>query len=111
MKYRKVPAEKEIAEWLEQGQLGLAPLRLRSTKFQPFYDGKEWDFEVKAEWGDQNASFAVEYKALSTPKAFEQALWKCRSFATTSGVLPMLMLPFLRPAQLDELERAGDQRY
>ena len=107
MEYRKVPSEIEIAEWLNQGQLGLAPLRLMSTKFQPLYDGKEWDFEVEAEWGDQKASFAVEYKALSTPKAFEQALWKCRSFAATSGVLPMLMLPFLRPTQLDELEQSG----
>lgn len=105
MKYRKFPDENEVADWLKQGQIGLTPLRLRLTKTQPQYEDKKWDFEVEAEWGEQEAAFAVEYKSLSTPKVFEQALWQCRTLPVSLGVLPMLLMPFLRPSQLDELEK------
>ncbi|MFO0883368.1 MAG: hypothetical protein U0894_04150 [Pirellulales bacterium] len=107
MKNRKVPTETELANWLKRGQVELPPLRFRLLRLQPRYKDRIGDFEVEAKWGDQRTRFAVEYKSLSTPKAFEQALWQCRALAETSGLLSLLVLPYLRPSQLDELELAG----
>lgn len=107
MKNRKAPSELEIGEWLHEGRLQLPPLRFRLARIEPNYrSGATWDFEVEATWGSQSATFAVEYKSLFTPRAFEDALRRCNAAAGTlpKGRYPLLLMPYLRPSQLEELE-------
>jgi hypothetical protein len=105
MQNRKPPTEYEIKNWLADGHLALPPLSFRLRKVRPSYsDHRYWDYEVEAEWGPQTATFAVECKTLSTPKVFEEALRRCRDTDLPDGVLPLLLMPYLRPSQLAELE-------
>jgi hypothetical protein len=108
METRKSPTESEVRVWLEDGRLTLPPLRFELRKIQPKYSKtRSWDFEVEARWDDESAIFAVEYKSLFTPKAFEEALSQCRLVALPKKCCPLLMLPFLRLSQLEKLENAG----
>ncbi len=43
----------------------------------------------------------------STPKAFEEALRRCRDTDLPDGILPLVLLPCLRSDQLAELEESG----
>lgn len=108
MEIRKSPTESEVRAWLEDGRLTLPPLRFKLRKIQPKYsESRPWDFEIEARWNDQAAVFAVEYKSLFTPKAFDQALNQCRSATVPKNCYPLLMLPYLRSSQLEELESSG----
>jgi len=105
MTNRKPPSEDEVNRWLKDGRLSLPPLSFKLRKVQPKYgENRAWDFEVEARWNDQTAVFAVEYKSLFTPKAFEEALSQCRLATLPKNCFPLLMLPYLRPSQLEELE-------
>jgi DNA-binding transcriptional ArsR family regulator len=66
-----------------------------------------WDAVVVASWRSQQAKFVVECKALSTPKGFDDAVRKCQDSSPPSGVLPMLLMPYLRESQLQALETKG----
>ena len=106
METRKPPTERNVIEWLQKGRIELPPLRLQFTKAEPQYDGCRWDFELEVKWGKQKATFAVEYKAQSTPKAFAEALRRCQDARLPRGTLPLLLLPYLRSTQLEELEES-----
>ncbi len=108
MKLRKPPTESEVQEWLKARQLCLPPLRFRLRKVRPEYPGNQrWDFEIEATWADQTAAFAVEYRSLSTPKAFDEALRRCHAAVLPRGRYPLIVMPYLRESQLQELERQG----
>lgn len=109
MENRKLPAEDQVAEWLENGRLDVPPLRFRLSKRQPRYqrDAPPWDFEVVAAWGRQTARFAAEYKRLSTPKVLEQVLETCSAAPLPKDRFPLVIVPYLRPEQLERLEEAG----
>lgn len=111
MDLRKLPTQSEIREWLRQGSLKLPPARFVFRSMQPKSSTNPgWDFEVEAQWDDQTAVFAVTCKLLSTPMAFEQALNLCQAGVLRripGNRLPLIMLPYLRPEQLEKLEQAG----
>jgi hypothetical protein len=108
MEIRKSPTEDEVQTCLRQAKLTLPPLRFKLRKVQPKYpESRLWDFEIEARWNDQSAVFAIEYKSLFTPKAFDQALNQCQVAKLPKNIYPMLMLPYLRPSQLEELESKG----
>ena len=108
MKNRKNPDQVAVIKWLKEGILSLPPLRFALREEQPNYpNDRFWDFEIEAQWGDQSAVFAVQYKSLFTPKAFQQTLNQCRVARLPANRYPLVMLPYLRPEQLDELERNG----
>ena len=108
MNIRKTPNENEVHKWLEEGQLSLPPLSFTLRGVQPKYpDGCILDFEIEAQWGDHSAVFAVEYKSVFTPKAFQQTLNQCRVARLPTNRYPLVMLPYLRPEQLEELESNG----
>ena len=108
---RKTPTQHEVLEWLRQGSLTLPPVCFELRSVEPKYDtkGRIWDFEVEARWEDQTAIFAVEYKSLSTPKIFYQALNQCQASVSMlpKNRFPLILLPYLRPNQIEELEEAG----
>lgn len=109
MEFRKPPTELEVHAWLQTGRLSLSPLRFRLRKTKPRYPGgiRTWDFELEGNWHDQKATFAVEYKQLSTPKAFDEALQQCKAAVLPAGRYALILLPYLRESQLEELERQG----
>jgi hypothetical protein len=107
MENRKLPTEAEIAGWLRKSQLRLPPLRfkLKPADALPENGKRRWDYAIEASWKDQTAKFAVESKTLSTPKAFDEALQQCKSRPLPKGYYPLVLTPYLRQSQLEELER------
>lgn len=100
---RKIISEREIVKRLEAQGLLLPPLRFEVTKRLP--PDSKWDLLMKATWKNQRVRFAVECKALSTPKAFEDAIRQVQTAARPEGYLPLIIMPYLRESQLLELEQ------
>jgi hypothetical protein len=107
-KNRKTLTEKEMLYQLREGKIQLPPLSFR------FLDGRRdvgvngrFDAFIEALWRQNIARFAVECKALSTPKAFQDGVNLLKSFSLPNDYLPMLFMPFLSERQLQELEREG----
>ena len=69
--------------------------------------GASADAVVAISWGTREFRFAVQCKALSTPKAFAAALDEARRGALALGLAPLIFVPFLSPEQLAELEIQG----
>lgn len=90
------------------GMVLLPPLSFRLLEVQEIADGNpRLDAFVEATWGDATARFAVECRAISTPKAFQGGLALLKSLSLPEGYRPLLFLPFLSEPQLQELEREG----
>lgn len=107
-KIRKMPTKKEMIEQLRKGMILLCPLSFRLLEGEPEAGGnRRLDALVEATWRDNTARFAVECKALSTPRAFQDGLNLLKSLALPKDCWPMLFLPFLSEGQLKELEQAG----
>jgi len=107
-KNRKTPTEKEMLDQLREDRIQLPPLSFR------FLDGRQdvgvnggFDVFIEVFWKKSKAIFAVECKALSTPKAFQDGVNLLKSFSLPNDYLPMLFMPFLNERQLQELEREG----
>lgn len=108
MRNRKPPNQEEIQRWLKKGPLSLTPLRLRLVSASSQQAGnRKWDRRLEADWDGQSARFAVEYKTRSTPKAFDEALRQCTRQSPDTQELPLILMPYLRTTQLEELARAG----
>lgn len=61
------------------------------------------DFKVELRWGERTFTFAAEAKSRSTPATLEQAADQARRFAETTGLLPMVIVPYLSEPALDRL--------
>jgi hypothetical protein len=79
-KNRKAPTKKEMLDQLREGKIKLPPLSFR------FSDGRRdvgvngrCDAFIEALWRQNIAKFAVECKALSTPKAFQDSVNSLKS--------------------------------
>ena len=104
-KNRKIPTESGIIDRLRQGQLELPPLSFRFLQGAGKKDRDPgFDAIVEFSWLSKSAKFAVECKALSTPKAFRAGLTQLKSAKLPKDLLPMLCLPFLSENQLRQLE-------
>jgi hypothetical protein len=105
---RKMPTEKEMLDQLRQGEVQLPPLTFRLLEDQlNIWEDKRVDAYIEAKWKRKSARFAVECKALSTPKYFQNSINYLKSLPLPKNVFPMLMMPFLSELQLKELERVG----
>jgi hypothetical protein len=101
---RKIPSERDILERLNSGQLGLPPLT-----FQPVAIAKRAgiDMIVETAWKGQQAVFAVECKASSTPRMLHDAAAQAKAYAERENLEPLVVVPFLSSEALEELEREG----
>jgi len=107
-KIRKIPTEKEMIEQLRIGRIFLPPLSFRFLESEPKVDeNRRLDALIEASWRGNTAKFAVECKALSTPKVFRDGINLFKSLALPNDCQPMLFLPFLSENRLQELEREG----
>jgi hypothetical protein len=103
---RKMPTEKEIIEQIERGMLTFPPLSICLLQVQPVIKEKiRADALIEVSWREKKAKFAVEFKAISTPKAFQSALNQLKFLSPQQNVGLMLITPFLNDKQLQELER------
>jgi hypothetical protein len=105
---RKIPAKREMIEKLRRGEVLLLPLSFRLLECESEVgENRRLDALVEASWQESTAKFAVECKALSTPKAFQDGLSLLKTLPLPEGYGPFLFLPFLSERQLQELEREG----
>jgi hypothetical protein len=103
-----MPTEKEMLDQLRQGKVQLPPLTFRLADDQlTVGEDKRVDACIEAKWKRKSARFAVECKALSTPKFFQNSINYLKLLTLPKNVFPMLMMPFLSEQQLEELERVG----
>jgi len=106
--FRKMPTKREMLDQLRSGKVELLPLSFRFLEGQLEVDGnRRLDALVEASWRKGKARFAVECKALSTPRAFQDGLNLLKISRLRKGYSPMLFMPFLNERQLEELEREG----
>ena len=103
-----MPTEKEMLDQLRQGKVQLPPLTFTLLDDQlNVGEDKRIDTYIEAKWKQKSARFAVECKALSTPKFFQNSINYLKSLPLPKNVFPMLFMPFLSERQLKELERVG----
>lgn len=100
----EIKSESEMISQLAASPLELAPvtLTMQPTARTQFAN---CDAVATATWDGGGATFAIECKRLATPKEFATAVLQVQSWSLPEGTLPMLLLPYLKPEQLDELER------
>jgi hypothetical protein len=83
----------------------LGPLTVAKRLAAPRKDGA--DARITLAWGEGGtAPFAIETKRQNTPLALRAAMDQARRNATR-GDLPMIVVPYLSPQALAELEAAG----
>ncbi len=104
---KKPPTEADVLERIERGQLALPPLRFELAQVQRTLGVARWDLLIQASWQGQQAKFAAECRARSTPKAFDEAVRRAQGVPLPPDYLPLLVMPYLSESQLRELERIG----
>jgi hypothetical protein len=105
---RKIPTEKEMLDQLREDKIQLPPLAFRFLEGRrDVAANRRFDAFIEAKWQQNIARFAVECKALSTPKAFQDSVNLLKSFSLPGDYLPMVFMPFLNEQQLQDLEREG----
>jgi len=105
MRNSQLPDESEVALRLLSGELALEPLRIVDVCVEG--QGPVGpDYVLELEWEDQRRNFAVEYSKRSTPKRLEEAIRQARRNAV-ADLLPMVIVPYLRPAALTRLIETG----
>ena len=108
MNSRKQIGETDIRRMLAEGRITLPPLQIACIKLEPEFGGKrQLDALIEVRSGGLCSRFAVEIKASSTPIAFRSAVNEVKGNILSTGTLPMIMLPYLNEAQLQELEQTG----
>lgn len=65
------------------------------------------DLLVCVAWAGERFEFAVEAKTRSTPRVLEEALRQARRWASESGRLPMVIVPFLSEERIERLAEEG----
>jgi hypothetical protein len=95
------------AEMLEQLRKGIEfpPLAIRLSKTLPGGRDQGIDAILEVRSEDQSFEFAAELSTRSTPRAFEDALRSVERAVQQADYYPMLVTPYLREAQLEELQQ------
>ena len=104
---QEIKTESEMLAQFKAGPISLAPVTLTMRKISTRLGHRRYDAIVDATWDDDEATFTVECKRLGTPKEFANAVLQIQSWDLPDDMFPMLLLPYLKPEQLDELERLG----
>lgn len=104
----KIPDKAGAIERLLDGEVQLPPLDFKVAEASawsgPRRTSGEYDTLLEASWKGKRYRFAVEYKPRSTPKVFAEALGRLGGARLPEQVHPMLMVPYLSPAQLGDLQ-------
>ena len=104
---QEISTESEMFAQLKASPLTLLPVTLTMREISARLGDTRYDAIVDAAWDDDEATFVIECKRLGTPKEFAGAVLQIQSWSLPDGTFPMLLLPYLKPEQLDELEQLG----
>lgn len=105
--------EKDILQAIIDEQVEFPPLTVRLIRVQAnkrISASRTYlspDAQVEVSWGRRRWKFLVEIKAAATPKAFANALATVKPAAIKTKLNPMIVLPYLSPDKLAELEKLG----
>jgi len=86
--------------WGPHVQLDLTPWKAPDGEVQP-------DYRVRLRWPDQEHDFVAEGRSRSTPRTVDQAVQQARRHADATGLLPMIIVPYLEEGRLDRLAEEG----
>ena len=103
----EISTESEMLAKLKASPVSLSPVTLTMREISARLGDAQYDAIVDATWDDDEAAFAIECKRLGTPKEFAGAILQIQSWKLPDDMFPMLLLPYLKPEQLDELDRLG----
>ena len=104
---QEISTTSEMLAQLKASPISLSPVTLTMRAISARLGDKQYGTIVDAAWGDDEAAFAIECKRLGRPKEFANAVLQIQSWNLPDGMFPMLLLPYLKPEQLDELDRLG----
>lgn len=108
MTIRKPLDQSDMRRMLSEGQISFPPLRLIYKDLEPIASrAMQPDAILEIRWDLQCLRFIVKIKALSTPMAFRAVVTEIRNTTLPADTLPMILLPYLRAEQLQELEQNG----
>lgn len=108
----KMASEEDMFRALADGEFRLPPLTLRLVEREPKLkrlsgDKYRPDAVVEMSKRARKWTFLVELKAASTAKGLENALAAIQPAAAKAGLRPLILLPYLSPANLARLEDEG----
>jgi len=104
MDIRNTINEREIISRLETSNQLLPPLNINLVRSEMEMGERRVDALLQISWKDRSAMFAVEMKALSTPKTLQRALDQILSTDLPVGTYPMVIVPYLKEENLRMLE-------
>ena len=106
---QEIDTGSEMLAQLKAGSISLSPVTLTMREISARFGNGDtrYDAIVDGTWEDAEVSFAIECKRLGTPKEFANAILQIQSWKLPDGMFPMLLLPYLKPEQLEELDRLG----
>ena len=84
-----------------------AQLDLELIPWESGNSGPRADYRVRLRWDDQTYDFVAEFKSRSTPMAIDQALSQAQRFSQSTGLQPMIIVPYLDERRLDRLADEG----
>ncbi len=94
---------------LAQGRVDTSPLELVAVEREPTGKGQpktsEVDTIIRLGWGKKVYRFAVECKAVSTPKEIAAAIETAKRSSTPPQSFPMIFVPYLPQDQLRLLQQ------
>jgi hypothetical protein len=94
---------REILSRLSEGKISLPPLSVQLVAREERTAARV-DANIRVRWMGEQAAFAVEVKALSTPKIIREAMNQAQAAAKYLKSLPMIIVPYLNEEALWELE-------
>lgn len=99
--------ETDILERVQAGELSLPPAELCVCEVMPTVGGAVADAIIEARWESQNVRFLAQFSRLATPKALRQAIALAKNAASPPETYPMVVVPYLSPDKLDQLQAVG----
>jgi len=105
----KVLTERQIIEQLKREPLQLYPLDFVLVELPALGGPGQPDAAFDISWrGKRGYRFLAEIKGRATPQAILTAAHQAKGYAfDRSGTYPLVLVPYLSPARLDELEKLG----
>ena len=104
---QEIKTESEMLAQLKASPISLSPVTLTMREISARLGDSRYDAIADATWDGDEAAFAIECRRLGTPKEFANAVLQIQSWNLPDVMFPLLLLPYLKPEQLDELDRLG----
>ncbi len=109
MSYREQQTQAtELLASASRGGLDFSPVQFRPQDLsEQVQSASQPDYIIDVIWQQRSCRFVVEYKTLSTPRIIDNAIIQAEQYAHVTGLLPMIIVPFLTEERLRQLEEQG----